>query len=324
MTTRKRLAAGAVLAGAAGVAGATYRSYRRDLRTATERLADRDSEVVGTSLGTVEYATGGDEDGVPVLVSHGICGGVDAALASGLGILGDGYRVVGVSRFGYLRSDLPDDPTPTRQADAFRELLDHLGIERAVVLAVSAGGPAALRFARQYPGRTRGLVLVSAALPSETPRRGPTGPPAPLLREATFWLAAERFPSLLLAAFGIDRDEFRRASASERESVEAVLDTLLPVGPRREGAIADTEVTNPDVVERFDEYDLESLSVPTLLVHAEDDPFADFAAAERAAERIPGGTLRSFPDGGHLAFGHGGAIEAAIDGFLATGTTTAD
>ena len=42
-------------------------------------------------------------------------------------------------RFGYLRSDFPDDPSSESQADAFVDLLDHLGIERVPIIGGSAG-----------------------------------------------------------------------------------------------------------------------------------------------------------------------------------------
>jgi pimeloyl-ACP methyl ester carboxylesterase len=311
----KRVVAGATLAAVVGALGAaTYRTYREDCRRARERLADTDTRVVDTTFGTVEYAETGE--GPPVLVSHGICGGADQALATGQALLGGDYRVLGVSRFGYLGSECPADPTPERQADAYRALLDELGIDRAVVLGVSAGGPSVLQFAQRHPERTRALVLVSAALPSEPGGWLPSGPPAATLWNPLFWLFAFRFRGAMLRAFGIDPDAYRAAPPREREAVAATLDTLLPMDPRREGAIVDTEVTNRDVVKNAEAYDLEGIGVPTLLIHAEDDPMADFADARRASERIPDAELAAFPDGGHLVFGHADGVRSTLSRFL--------
>ena len=48
-------------------------------------------------------------------------------------------RVIVPSRFGYLGSTLPEGATAADQADVFVELLDHLGLTRVEVMAISAG-----------------------------------------------------------------------------------------------------------------------------------------------------------------------------------------
>lgn len=314
-TFRTGVVYGGLAALLAAGTGTVYRSYRRAIDRAEDRLDAYDSHVVETSLGDVEYCVEGE--GTPALVAHGICGGFDQALATGESVLGDGYRVVGVSRFGYLGSDLPDEATPERQADAYRELLDHLGIDEVVMVGASAGGPAALQFAAKYPESTRALVLVGAAVPSDDPREGPMGPPRPILRNFPFWLVTERFPSVLLSAFGLDRTTYARARLADKRAVRAVLATLLPIDPRREGVINDAEVTNVDVVENADCYDLEGITVPTLVVSAENDPLADFESSWRVAERIPTATFLPFEDGGHLVFGHSDAIRRSVGEMVA-------
>ena len=53
-----------------------------------------------------------------------------------------GYRLIVPSRFGYLRTTLPDEPTIAKQADAYVELPDHIGVQQVFVVGVSAGhGP---------------------------------------------------------------------------------------------------------------------------------------------------------------------------------------
>jgi hypothetical protein len=41
------------------------------------------------------------------------------------------FQVISVSRFGYLRSPMPENATVAMQADAFACLLDSLGIKQA-------------------------------------------------------------------------------------------------------------------------------------------------------------------------------------------------
>jgi 2-hydroxy-6-oxonona-2,4-dienedioate hydrolase len=98
-----------------------------------------------------------------VQISHGTMGGYDQALVFAR-LLGAGFRLIAVSRFGYLRSSLPNDLSPAAQADLFAALLDVLTIRRVALLGGSAGGPAAFQFAVHYPERCSALVVASSAI----------------------------------------------------------------------------------------------------------------------------------------------------------------
>jgi pimeloyl-ACP methyl ester carboxylesterase len=63
-----------------------------------------------------------------------------------------------------------DDPfTYWDLADDLKGLLDHLGIERAVVGGMSQGGFVALRFALKYPERVSALILIDTQAGTEDP-----------------------------------------------------------------------------------------------------------------------------------------------------------
>ena len=104
-----------------------------------------------TSHGPVEYTSTGE--GPAVLALHGGMGGYDQGLILARAALNDTghFHVISVSRPGYLNTPLRSGETPEEQADMFAYLLDRLGVERSFVIAVSAGGPSALQFARRYP-----------------------------------------------------------------------------------------------------------------------------------------------------------------------------
>ena len=72
--------------------------------------------------------------------------------------------------------------------------------------------------------------------------------------------------------------------------------------------------TNPEV----SEYPFEALQVPTLVVHAADDPLASYDAAAAAAARIPGARLVSLDSGGHLQLGQTERVRNEIAAFLAS------
>ena len=63
--------------------------------------------------------------------------------------------------------------------------------------------------------------------------------------------------------------------------------------------------------------DLESISVPTLIVHTRDDRIASHEASRRAAERIPGARFVSLASGGHLMLGQTRNIGDELDRFFA-------
>jgi len=74
------------------------------------------------------------------------------------------------------------------------------------------------------------------------------------------------------------------------------MDSFFPVGPRRRGIIFDAYDSNPDIAR----YPFEELAVPTLVVHARDDPLASYDDTRAMAERIPGARFVTVPRGGHV------------------------
>src|SRR4029434_8539671 len=79
--------------------------------------------------------------------------------------------------------------------------------------------------------------------------------------------------------------------------VTEFIDSLFAVSS--EGFIFDAFVSNADV----NDYNLEAISVPTLIVHTKDDQLASHEASKRAAERIPGARFVSLESGGELMLG---------------------
>ena len=67
--------------------------------------------------------------------------------------IGDDFFWICPSRFGYLRTPIPQNASFEAQADAYAALLDHLHIEKAAIIGLSIGGPSALLFALRHPDR---------------------------------------------------------------------------------------------------------------------------------------------------------------------------
>jgi len=165
-----------VPASLAVAAALVYRRYRRDLGAARARVSSG-SKVVNTSSGQIEYADVGT--GAPILVIHGAGGGFDQGLEFARPLVDAGFRVIAPSRFGYLRTPLPQDASPMAQADAHASLLDALQLEKVAVLGVSAGAPSAMQLCLRHPTRCTALVLAVPLVFGGVP----AGPPPSALRE---------------------------------------------------------------------------------------------------------------------------------------------
>ncbi len=222
-------------------------SFRKDLAVARARLASVPSSVYESTFGDIEYLLEGA--GPTVLVCHGVTGGVDQGirLARDFRILPNGCRFLYVSRFGYLRSWLPEHASAQRQASAYLELLDHLDIRRAFVFGNSAGGPSVMWFAIDSPERTQGLILVSSVVPGA--RVAPT--PGPVFKHDLLYKNA--------------------------------FEAALPITRRSHGVFFDNGISTPSI----EDIPFERIAAPTLIVHAVDDPAPPIAGARAVAARIP-------------------------------------
>jgi pimeloyl-ACP methyl ester carboxylesterase len=266
--------------------------YRRDLRRDRERLAKFEPSVIDTPFGRVEYAQAGD--GPPVMVVHGVLGGFDFGVGVGRVNVPAGHRIIAPSRFGFFGSPLPPDPSPAAQADAFAALLDHLEIGELPVVAFSAGSSSAVQLALRHPERVSRLVLISPNSPHPEPLPKPPRLLAPIIfSQPVFWvmrlLARSRLEGMSGTPAGFVPDECEHAALRE------IVDGLFPVRPRARGTIYDSYIGNLDIAT----YPFESLTVPTLVVAAEDDTLAPYKDSRAMAERIPGARFVSVRRGGH-------------------------
>jgi pimeloyl-ACP methyl ester carboxylesterase len=297
------------------VANLVYARFRRDMRSAWERLQGGGSQVIETGCGPIEYATFGE--GYPVLVVHGIFGGFDQGLVIARGNVGEEVRSIAPSRFGYLRTPLPEDASPAGQADAYACLLDALGIEQAAVMGTSAGGTSAIQFALRHPDRCSALVLFSSNTPGETEAALLPEPVAKALFKSdfVFWLMTTYFSSSLHSIMGVP-DGFELSPEYEADVAE-VMKTILPVNPRSDGAVFDMFVSNADINAGYPGgYPLEEINLPVLIINAVDDPLTLCVNAQSAAERIPGAKLVTIENGGHMLLGHEERVRSEIGAFL--------
>jgi 2-hydroxy-6-oxonona-2,4-dienedioate hydrolase len=315
MKSSTSLAILGVLALVAAAAALAVRSrFQADLQAAVLRAA-QGSVVVHTRCGPIEVQQAGA--GRPLLMIHGSGGGHDQGMAWARPLAQQGVRVIAMSRFGYLRTPRPTDASPEAQADAHVCLLDVLGIARAAVVGISAGGPSAMQTAIRHPDRVDALVLV-VPIAYKPGTVADSAPPVSddkdslLLRllgsDFLFWTALQvaREP-LIRHVLATPPELVAAASPAERARVNDLAERILPVSTRAAGLLDDTGLGK-----RLGPYALESIRVPTLVISARDDGFGTHAAAQYTASRIPGARFIGFDAGGHLLVGHDDAVRAEV------------
>jgi pimeloyl-ACP methyl ester carboxylesterase len=293
-----------------------FERYRRDIDAARRRIAALDWRSVETSFGKIEYVDRGE--GPVVLVIHGITEAADGGLRDlAEELVPDGYRLLVPSRFGYLGSEMPELATPAMQADAFARFLDALGIEDAVVLAGSAGSTSALHLGVRHPERVRALVLVSANVPGPHLSKGM--PPRPLFKaifgsDPILWAMITYLPGLMARLSQVLQvPDGAQLIPGDEEKLSLAMHNVL-LGKRRvAGEVFDAYVSNPDV----NRIDLSRVLVPTLVMHARDDPGPPYASAVEMARRIPDARLVTVESGGHLMLGDHADATLEVARFLA-------
>lgn len=277
---------------------------------------------IETGMGPVELALEGQ--GPAVLALHGGLGGFDQGLLLARAALGPAapFTVAAVSRPGYLGTPLGVRAHPEAQAELYAATLDALGIDRALVLALSAGGPSALAFARHHRARCAGLILVSACT-------GRLDVPPRVRARLPMFRAAAAVPGAA-ALMGL-----LAASAPERAARPSIRDRDLRLGTlahgeagpllrafqegifaRLAGRLAGTR---SDVAQlaALPISAFEGVAAPTLAIHGMADRVVPFAHAVRVAQHLPQARIMGIPHGGHVCLvTHLDAVRAEVAGFL--------
>ena len=238
----------------------------------------------------IHYEAAGS--GPPVLITHGF-GSSTKAWEGQAETLSDAYRIITWDMRGHAGTDSPVDPAQYSEAatvDDMAAILDHLGIENAVIGGLSLGGYMSLAFNLKYPGRVRALMLFDTGPGYNNPKG----------REAwneTAFRRAERFEQKGLDALG--------QGAEVRISVHRSAEGLAKAA---RGMLAQF---NDSVIRS-----LEQIEVATLvLVGANDEPF--LGATDYMANKIPGATKVVIPGAGHASnLDQPAAFDAAVREFL--------
>ena len=238
--------------------------------------------------------------GPVLLLLHGL--GCDhTTWAPVIAVLSRRYTVIAPDLLGHGRSAKPRaDYSVGGYANAMRDLLTVLGVDKVTVVGHSFGGGVAMQFAYQFPERTERMVLVAPGGlgPEVTPALRAVILPGfhqamgvvtlPVLRQLTTTTLRA------LAASGI-------APARDLDEVAEIVKSLRDPQARRAiqhvlGAVVDWRGQIVTMVDRA----YLTRAMPMCVVWGSEDAVIPVAHARVAAELAPGATVEVIEDAGHF------------------------
>jgi len=270
----------------------------------------QNTRTVLTSQGPVE-ADITTTDGPVLLGCHGGMGGVDQCRML-LHFAQDRFKLLSLSRPGYLNTPLASGQTIAQQADLLAALLDRLNIEKTAVLAVSAGGPPAYTFAMRHPDRIWALVAVDAISGYFD-----LAPEGSAISHAIFMsdlgqrllqtltkLKPDAFIKQILAheSFFTKKQlqthlDFILGDPQTMAFVNAFMRSMYPYKARAAGTLNDVANTRG-----LDHLPLEKVRCPALIVHGTHDSAVKFYDGVYAHEHIQGSERYWIEEGSHICF----------------------
>jgi pimeloyl-ACP methyl ester carboxylesterase len=230
--------------------------------------------------------------GEPVLLAYGI-GGNATMWEPNIGPLSARHRLVLWEPRGHARSESPEDPAKVTFGHWVLDLLgllDHLGLERAIVGGLSLGAGIATRFALRHPERVKALI----AIDSSSAAGLPLGPDALVMRATSIKVTLEGGMDAM-AEFAIASNPNvagrLKLDPAARDEIFAYYRMLTPIGYAHalRALLAMDYITDQ----------LPAISVPTLLVCGDEDP--SLAPMRVMQEKIPHARFALLSPAGHFA-----------------------
>lgn len=248
-----------------------------------------------TNDGTnIFYKDWGPRDAQPIMFHHGwpLC--ADDWDNQMLFFLAQGYRVIAHDRRGHGRSDQTDtgNDMDTYAADV-AELVDALGLTGAVHIGHSTGGGEVARYvAGAEAGRVSKAILLAAVTPtllqSDT---NPEGIPMEVFDSFRGGLAANRSDFYIYVPSG----PFYGFNRPDAEVSQGLINNWW-----RQGMMGGAKAQY-DCIAALSETDftenLRAITVPTLVLHGEDDQVTPIdLTARKAIDLLENGTLKTYAD----------------------------
>lgn len=203
--------------------------------------------------------------------------------------LSDNYRVIRLDLRGHGESESSEGPaTMNLMANDIASLLDQLGVNRAVIGALSMGGYVALAFDQLFPSRVEKLVLADTRAQADTEenKKVRAEQAQKILAEGMAGIVDTMLPKLLAPE-----------TVSKRpEVVKRVRDMMLQTKPEGAAAALLGMAQREDQTAR-----LADIQVPTLILVGREDAITPVADSEKMHAAIAGSQLMVIENAGHVS-----------------------
>jgi len=269
--------------------------------------------TVTTHDGTIIYFTDWGH-GTPLVFSHGWPLNGDAWENQMMFLAEHGYRVIAHDRRGHGRSSKAwHGNDMNTYADDLAALLETLDITGATLVGHSTGGGEVARYiGRHGINRVAKTVLVGAVTPQMMiSPANPDGVPMSVfdgIRDGVMTDRAQYFLDLAVPFFGFNRPGAKTSDGQLQTFLIQGLQCSLKSAYACIKQFSETDFTD----------DLKKMTVPTLVVHGDDDQIVPLAStARRAVELLPQGRLSVYQGAGHaLPVTHKDQLNAELLAFL--------
>jgi pimeloyl-ACP methyl ester carboxylesterase len=244
----------------------------------------------------VHYQEAGASYAPPVLLIHGFTASNFVWNDVLLPIAAAGFRVIAPDLVGFGFSGKPKqgEYTIDAQARMIVRLMDHLGIEKAIMVGSSYGGAIAATCALDYAARVERLVLVDAVINDHVKSRL-------LLRLAALPLVGDLISPLMLGSRKIVHSQMRKGYAAENMHL---FDEERMTAHHRPLLAADTQRATLNTLRRWSAKRIEAeahrIEQPALLIWGEGDPEIPLAHGHKLFEEMPNSRLIVFHHCGHM------------------------
>ncbi|UOQ43548.1 alpha/beta fold hydrolase [Halobacillus salinarum] len=246
-----------------------------------------------TSRGIVEYTYLGSGPAILLLKGGHSTRNTDLSHNS---LVYEGYSLLTISRPGYDYTEVSTGRTPEEFAKTIIEVLDHLSIAKAAVIAIAGAGPTGLALASAYPSRVTKLVMEAACI-SSGKDGGQRGKWLFSTADRVVWVSIKAmlkfFPEIIMKQKLTElttenADEFfERLSPNDRHFVYNMLATSQS---RKEYK----EDSNSSIL------DLEKVHVPVLGMYSSKDKTVEFSNALLLKSHAPNCELYEVNADSHL------------------------
>ncbi|UII75994.1 alpha/beta hydrolase [Flagellimonas sp. HMM57] len=246
--------------------------------------------IVKTKIGTIEYSDVGT--GKPILFLHGGHGNCNESLWH-KGFDQTKFRLLTPTRPGYGNTPLSTFKSPKEAAGLVISLLDKIGIEKVVIIGISAGGLTALDMAANYKDRVEKLILLSAVTkkwlqPSDT-----------LYKKGKLLFS----PTMEKLSWSMFRVFFRLMPLTMTKTLFKELSTLKAANfDRNEIETIKGMTFNQssgdgfanDLEQNIASDTLSKIECPTLIIHSKNDKTVSIAMAYHAQKNITNSDLKLY------------------------------